>query len=306
MDVREAVERYGTFLGSGGGLGERTREAYLADLRILCRQAVGVELGELTAIHIRGYVADELLAGKAPESLARMLSAWRAFFRHAVGEGWIGHNPASGVRAPRRRKPLPKALPPEEVAGMLGAPADDDTSVRDLAMFEVMYSSAVRVGELVGLGLPDVDPGQGMVRVRKGKGGRERDVPLGRVASEAVGRWLAVRKRWMEGLPGCDALFVSRRGRGLTTRAVQVRIKAWCARIGLPTGATPHQLRHSCATHLLQSSGDLRQVQEMLGHQNIATTQIYTHLDSQALAKAYDQAHPRAKAAPRCRGAKAG
>lgn len=296
MEVGDAVGRYAESLASAGRVSMRTREAYLSDLRILCRQAAGLALDELTAVHIRGYVADEHLAGKAPKSLARMLSAWRAFFAHAIGQGWLGHNPANGVRAPRRRGSLPKALPPDEISAVLDAQVEGDDLVRDLAMFEVMYSSALRVGELVDLELGDVDCGQGMLRVRRGKGGRARDVPLGRQAVRAIGRWLPVRGKWMEGRPDSPALFVSRRGRGLTTRSVQMRIKRWCSRMGLPRNVTPHQFRHSCATHLLQSSGDIRQVQEMLGHQDIATTQIYTHLDSQALARAYDQAHPRAKA----------
>jgi len=274
----------------------KTLEAYLQDMKTLCRQAGDLPPQSLKAVHIRGYVADEGLAGRAPASLSRMLSAWRALFAYAQEHNRVDRDPTAGVRAPRRPRTLPKALAPEEMTAMLDAPAQDAVSSRDQAMFELMYSSGLRVGELVGLLEGDVDREAGMVRVRKGKGGKERDVPVGAAALSALARWMRIREGWRAAGDPAGQLFVSRRGRPLTTRAVQLRMKVWCARAGVQRDVTPHQLRHSCATHLLQSSGDIRQVQEMLGHENLATTQIYTHLDSQALAKVYDRAHPRARA----------
>ncbi len=295
IDPGKAVAEYVESLAAGGRTSVRTSQAYAQDLKALLRHMAGIGLGDVTPIHIRSYVADESLSGKSPESVARMLSAWRSFFRCAMEASHVEHNPVSGIRAPRRLRRLPKALPPEEMSGILETRPSTEVMVRDLAMFELMYSSALRVGELVDVRIGDLDRGQGMVRVRKGKGGKERHVPLGGKAVGSIDLWMVVRKRWLGAKRDPQMLFISNRGVGITTRTVQLRIKNWCRRIGLPRDVTPHQLRHSCATHLLQSSGNIRQVQEMLGHESISTTQIYTHLDFQALSKVYDAAHPRAK-----------
>ena len=296
--IEKLVEEYARECRLSRRLSLRTLAAYLLDLQVLCRQVGDDDPGSLAVVRIRGFVADERLGGRSAASIGRMLSGWRSFFEFALGKGYLNHNPATGVRAPRKPRLLPKALAPEEMEGMLEAPADSETAVRDLAIFEMMYSSALRVGELVEVRLADIDQAEGMIRIRRGKGGRERRVPLGSAALRAVEVWLKVRAGW-PGTGESEHLFLSRRSPKLTERAVQKRIKVWCGRIGLQRNVTPHQLRHSCATHLLQSSGDLRQVQEMLGHERIATTQIYTHLDSQALAKVYDRTHPRAKAGKR-------
>jgi len=294
--LEELVDSYCKDARLAARISRKTLEAYAQDLKVLCRQAGDLPPRSLRAVHIRGYVADEGLAGRAPASLARMLSAWRALFSYALERAQVEHDPTAGVRAPRRPRTLPKALAPEEMAAMLDAPAQDPIAMRDLAMFELMYSSGLRVGEIVGLQADDVDPETAIVRVRKGKGGKERDVPVGAAALSALARWMEVRADWLARNEPSRQLFLSCRGCTLTTRTVQLRMKRWCAKAGVLRDVTPHQLRHSCATHLLQSSGDIRQVQEMLGHENIATTQIYTHLDSQALAKVYDRTHPRAKA----------
>jgi integrase/recombinase XerC len=222
-----------------------------------------------------------------------MLSAWRAFFRYlAETDAHFKRDPAAGLRAPKAAKRLPSALSPDEAARLVEVEGEDRLSLRDRAMCELFYSSGLRLSELAGLKLGALDFAQGEVRVW-GKGAKERIVPLGRAAQEALKAWLAERAA----LPGAEAgaLFPGRQGQALSVRAIQTRLAALARKQGLAQHVHPHMLRHSFASHVLQSSGDLRAVQEMLGHASIASTQIYTHLDFQHLAKAYDAAHPRAK-----------
>jgi len=225
-----------------------------------------------------------------------MLSSWRAFFRFAVErDAALTESPCVGLRAPKAPRRLPQALSPDEAAQLLAIPGDDVLALRDRALFELAYSSGLRLSELAGLDTDRVDVGNGEVRVW-GKGAKERIVPVGATACAAIRAWLGARAA----LPGADAaaLFVRRDGARLGVRAIQRRLALWASRRGLPQHVHPHMLRHSFASHVLQSSGDLRAVQEMLGHASIASTQVYTHLDFQALAKVYDAAHPRARKKP--------
>jgi integrase/recombinase XerC len=222
-----------------------------------------------------------------------MLSAWRAFFRFLRDrDATLRADPCAGLRAPKSPRRLPSALSPEEAARLVTITDDDPLALRDRALFELAYSSGLRLAELASLDAGPLDVGSGEVRVL-GKGAKERIVPVGAAAREALTAWLAIRGALAA--PGEPALFVGRQGARLSPRAVQKRLAEWAVRQGLDRHVHPHMLRHSFASHVLQSSGDLRAVQEMLGHASIASTQVYTHLDFQALAKVYDAAHPRAK-----------
>jgi integrase/recombinase XerC len=249
-------------------------------------------LNTLEPAHVRRYVALLHAKGLAPRSLALTLSAWRGWFRWlARHKGWPS-NPVLGIRAPKAARPLPKALSVESAQRLLDAPEEKGIAqIRDAAMFELLYSSGLRVGELVALNLSD-DPAQGEVTVT-GKGSKTRTVPVGAKARTALNAWTQVRAELAA--PGEKALFVGARGRRIAAGTVASRLGAWARSRGLTEHVHPHMLRHSFATHVLQSSQDLRAVQELLGHASISTTQVYTHLDFQALAKVYDAAHPRAK-----------
>ena len=281
-------------LERGGACAAASLAALRQDLAALERLAGGRAPAQIKAADVRGFVVAENRRGLAPASLRRMLSSWRKFFGHLADQGLVAANPAAGVRAPRAPRTLVKALSPDEARQLLEAGGTDGALARrDLALLETAYSSALRVSELVGLDCGDLDWNERTLTVRRGKGGKQRVVPLGAKAAAALRSWLDVRPQ-LGGTAG-GPLFISRRGGRLTARSVQLRIKARARRAGLAGDVTPHMLRHSCASHLLQSSGDLRGVQEMLGHANVSSTQIYTHLDFQALAKVYDAAHPRAK-----------
>ena len=269
-----------------------TASNYARDIRALLALCGERVPGSLTAHDIRRFIATLHARGLAGRSLARMLSAWRGFYRYLARHHGATHNPCLDIRAPKSPKRLPQSLSPDEAARLVSIEGNDIGAVRDRAIFELFYSSGLRLSELTGLAPGDVNMGDATVRVT-GKGNKTRVVPVGRHALEALERWLAGRA----GIAGVDenALFVTRTGSRLSARAVQQRMKTWALRQGLTVNAHPHVLRHSFASHVLQSSGDLRAVQEMLGHASISTTQIYTHLDHQYLAKAYDQAHPRAR-----------
>lgn len=242
--------------------------------------------------HLRRFAAASHGAGLDPRSIQRRLSGARSFFKYLIREGELTHNPAVGVSAPRAARRLPTTLDPDQMASLLAIQGDDPPSVRDRAMLELLYSSGLRLAELVGLDLGDMSLDDGVVRVT-GKGRKTRLVPVGRAAREAIREWLRTRTR----LVAHDevAMFIGARGRRISPRAVQRRVSYWAQRSGLGQRVHPHLFRHSFATHVLESSGDLRAVQEMLGHANISTTQIYTHLNFQHLAQSYDKAHPRAR-----------
>ena len=275
-------------------LSPATLRNYRHALDLLLALSKDLPLEDLETAHIRRFVAVMHAKGLSPRSLALMLSAWRGCFHWLVRHRGLKANPVLGVRAPKAARPLPKALSVEAAQRLLEAQPGSPPLVRDAAMFELLYSSGLRLGELVALNADDgrLDLRDGEVTVT-GKGARTRTVPVGTKAREALRAWINVRSQLAA--PGERALFVGGRGRRISKSAVGARLKAWARSRGLTEHVHPHMLRHSFATHVLQSSQDLRAVQELLGHASISTTQVYTHLDFQALAKVYDAAHPRAK-----------
>ncbi|HWT72568.1 MAG TPA: tyrosine recombinase XerC [Oxalicibacterium sp.] len=297
-------------------LAKLTVEHYGRDLRELAQLAreAGVALPALTHFHIRKFAAQLHARGANARSIARKLSAWRGYFRWLSERNLVAANPVDGIKAPKRDKPLPKALAADDAVRLVsekrpGAAVDDLTQACNRAMFELLYSSGLRVSELIGLdvryaqdsrhtsnGWVDFDAHEVHV---VGKGSKARSVPVGEHAIAALQAWLAVRGN----VPHADphALFLSQRGARMSARVVQMRLKAHARALGLPVDVHPHVLRHSFASHVLQSSGDLRAVQEMLGHASISATQIYTSLDFQRLSQVYDAAHPRAKKKPASR-----
>ncbi|MCC7412186.1 MAG: tyrosine recombinase XerC [Gammaproteobacteria bacterium] len=285
----------GGFLAGVAHLAAHSRSAYARDLRDLARYRAerGIaSWGDVDADAVRGFLAERHRRGVGGRSLQRTLSAVRRFYRHLIEAGVARVNPAVGVRAPKAPRRLPHVLDADQAARLVGISATDLLAVRDRAMFELMYSSGLRVAELTGLDVPEIDLADAQVYVT-GKGSKRRIVPVGRQAREAVSTWLG--RRCELAAVGEQALFVNARGHRLSTRAVQLRIKRWALAQGIDSAVHPHVLRHSFASHLLESSGDLRAVQELLGHADIGTTQVYTHLDFQHLAKVYDAAHPRAR-----------
>ncbi len=296
MSPSAAIDAWLAELADQRRLSPHTVSNYRRDLGKLLTAAGAMPLAELQVHHLRRFVAQLHGGGLAGRSLARTLSAWRGFFAWLGERGLIQANPCDGIRPPKSPRLLPKALSVDETARLL-SPVDDDNpllAARDLAMFELFYSSGLRLAELVAL---DCDAlatvaEDGEVRVL-GKRSKLRLVPVGSQARQALVAWAAVRDELAR--PGEKALFVGQRGARISRRVVEARLARRAVLLGLPTHVHPHMLRHSFASHLLQSSGDLRAVQEMLGHASIASTQVYTHLDFQHLAKVYDAAHPRAK-----------
>ncbi|WP_028447191.1 tyrosine recombinase XerC [Chitinimonas koreensis] len=289
-----ALERFERHLAGEAGRSAATREAYLADARLLLELAGATPLEALTPRAIRGCVRQLRQRGHDPRSIARRLSAWRAWFRLLRREGVVEADPVAGIKAPRAEKKLPRPVGVDAAAGFLDSlDQDEPLARRDRAIFELAYSSGLRVSELVGADLADFEEAGTMLRVL-GKGGKTRTVPVGAAARAALDTWLAERGTLAR--PGEPALFVSRLGGRIGVRAVQQRLSQWSDRLGLADKLHPHRLRHACASHFLQGSGDLRATQELLGHASIASTQIYTHLDFDRLAAVYDAAHPRAKA----------
>lgn len=272
-----------------------TAENYARDIRRLIALAGTTPLPDLKSHHIRRYIAQLHSNGLGGRSLARVLSAWRGFYSYLMRDHLCQSNPCVGLRAPKSPKTLPHALSPDEAAKLVEMQVITPLDIRDKAMFELLYSSGLRLAELVNLDPIDMDFADASVRVT-GKGNKTRIVPLGSHAITALKAWLEVRDPIAK--PGEDALFVGKNGSRISHRTVQLQLRQWGIKQGIASGVHPHLLRHSFATHVLQSSGDLRAVQEMLGHASISTTQVYTHLDFQYLAKIYDGAHPRAKRKP--------
>jgi len=284
------LARYATHLATAPA---HTRAAYVRDVATLAELAGETPLARLTRAQIARHLSTLHGRGLSGRSLARMLSAWRSLYRYLLEtDTTLAEDPCAGLKAPKSPKRLPSALSPDEAAQLVTIEGDDALALRDRALFELAYSSGLRLSELAGVDIDRLDLASGEVRVL-GKGGKERVVPVGAAAREALRAWLAERAT----IAGADAaaLFVGTRGRRLSPRAIELRLATWAVKQGLTRHVHPHMLRHSFASHLLQSSGDLRAVQELLGHASIASTQVYTHLDFQALAKVYDAAHPRAK-----------
>ena len=269
------------------------RQQDLAAFAAYCRAAGAPPPEQLDVHHVRGYVAHLRRAKRGAATVKRHLSSLRGFFRHLLDEGVLRHNPGLEVRAPKQPQPLPKTLTQDDVVRLVEAPADGEgIAARDRAILELFYSSGLRLAELHGLDLDAFQTDLSEVRVT-GKGSRTRIVPVGRKAREALRAWLRERRDLAPA--GEQALFVSTRGRRLSRGSIQTRLAYWARRAGLGVRVHPHRLRHSFATHLLEESGDLRAVQELLGHASITTTQVYTHLDFAHLARIYDAAHPRAR-----------
>ena len=294
MSADELLASFIRHLKDERRLSPHTLTAYQHDLNTFlafCGRGK-IELAKLDSFAVREFAAECHRKGLNPRSIARRLSAVRRFLAYLVQEHILTANPASSVRAPKPARRLPATLDADQVAGLLALQGDDLFSVRDRAMLELFYSSGLRLSELVGLDLAELDLTDRTVRIT-GKGDKTRIVPVDRYAVAALEAWIEVRAAIVAGDE--PALFVSRRGTRLAGRSVQARLKQWAKRWGAGLPIHPHILRHSFATHLLEASGDLRAVQELLGHASISTTQIYTHLDFQHLAHIYDQAHPRAR-----------
>jgi integrase/recombinase XerC len=289
------LEQYFTHLEHERRLSPLTGKSYRRDIGALLQLVGSTPLAELHGQHIRRYIAALHAHGLSSRSLARMLSAWRGYYAWLIDSQGFTQNPCADVRAPRAAKPLPDVLSPEQATRLMTVSNVTPLATRDHAMLELFYSSGLRLAELVGVNLQDFDLEAGEIRVT-GKGNKMRLVPLGSKAVDAIRNWLPQRATLAKAEE--SALFVGKKGGRLSHRAVQVRLKQRGIQLGMDANIHPHVLRHSFASHLLQSSGDLRAVQEMLGHASISTTQIYTHLDFQHLSKAYDAAHPRAKRKP--------
>ena len=276
-------------------LSPHTVAAYEHDLDALlafCEREQVASFKALDSFAIRRFAAESHRKGLGARSVARRLSAVRTFLNYLIEMGVLKSNPGVHVQAPKAPRRLPATLDPDQVASLLAISGDDPETLRDRAMLELFYSSGLRLAELVGLDLGDVDAADRTVRVL-GKGSKARVVPVRKQALAALHDWLAVRRELARSVE--TALFVGRRGARVNPRTVQKRVNAWAKRQGAPTNVHPHMLRHSFATHVLESSRNLRAVQELLGHASLSTTQIYTHVDFQHLAKVYDEAHPRAK-----------
>ena len=308
----ESLARFRRYLSSERRLSAHTDKSYARDLAALVKFCDRTGVGDWSALdaqHVRTFAAHSHARGLAPRSIQRRLSAVRSFYEFLLREGRGGaaraaasgrsgrsaritHNPAHDVRAPKAARRLPPTLDPDQMARLLDLPRDGGLTARDRAIMELLYSSGLRLAELVGLDVRSLDLKDRTVQVL-GKGSKARIVPVGRAAAEALRSWLKERSGLVRQQE--TALFVSRSGTRLGPRAVQARVAYWARRQGLSMHVHPHLFRHSFASHLLESSGELRGVQELLGHADISTTQIYTHLDFQHLARIYDATHPRAR-----------
>ncbi len=295
--AQDPVARFLAYLRDVRRLSPHTISSYARDLSSLqqfCASTGKGSLDELVEGDIRAWASRLHRQGLAGSSIQRSLSATRSFYNFLGRESGRLRNPAASVQAPRKPRKLPKALDADQVDKYLSFDIDSVVTRRDAAMAELFYSSGLRLAELAAVNIEDIDPQSKLLTVT-GKGNKTRTVPVGSAALRAIARWLEVREPTGDDDSGGGALFTSNRGRRISLRNIQARLKLQAHRSGMPQDVHPHMLRHSFASHLLESSGDLRAVQELLGHANISTTQIYTHLDFQHLAKVYDAAHPRAK-----------
>ncbi len=295
MMLQSQVSRFYQYLETEKQYSEHTLKSYQRDISSFlsfCEQQSISDFSQLDSAHIRSFVASRHRQGLAGRSLQRLLSALRSLFHYLNKQRLLLNNPAKGVRAPKVGRKLPEVLTVDQLDQLLNIKDKDILSIRDKAIMELMYGCGLRLTELVTLDLNKVDKKQQILNVI-GKGEKQRQLPYGGKALTALDAWLSVRSQ----IAGLDenAVFVSNRGQRLKQRSIQQRMKKWAIKQGLDSDLYPHKLRHSFASHILESSGDLRAVQELLGHENLSTTQIYTHLDFQHLAKVYDDAHPRAK-----------
>ena len=293
VELAQAIPEYLEYLRTVKQYSDHTCRNYARDLerfRLFAEAAELTDADTIRAGEIRGFASLLHREGKQGRSIQRALSAVRSFYRYLGKQGRVAHNPAEGVQAPKQTRRLPKALDADQVDLLLKPQGDSSTERRDQAMAELFYSSGLRLSELASLNIEDIDRRGQLVTVT-GKGRKTRTVPVGSVALKALQEWLQVR----EAQAGERALFTSSRGGRISVRNIQDRLRRRGRSANLHQDVHPHMLRHSFASHMLESSGDLRAVQELLGHANISTTQIYTHLDFQHLAQVYDAAHPRAR-----------
>ncbi len=292
MDLNSDLK---TFLLHLSDRSKNTRLAYERDLKILISHLKkhGVySWNEVDVTQIRNFISSRHRQGIGGRSLQRSLSSMRRFFDFLIDEGLRTSNPAEVIKAPKAPKKLPKVLNTDDTRTLLEIKSDDPLSLRDHAMMELMYSSGLRVSELADLDIEDMDLNSAQIQVM-GKGNKQRLLPIGEKAIDAIKNWLSYRKEFLK--EEMSAVFLNRNGNRISVRSIQQRMRHWGIKQALPGTLNPHMLRHSFASHMLESSGDLRAVQELLGHSDISTTQIYTHLNFQRLAQVYDQAHPRAR-----------
>ena len=287
------IESYVDYVRGEKRLAENSVVNYQRDLMRLSGYCLRHGLDEsipLESAVIRGYVAERHKCQVGPKTLQRELAAFRGFYCYLQKKYGVDQNPTDGIKPPKSQKRLPKVLDVDQAMGLLNVSPENELELRDHAMFELFYSSGLRVSELVGLNIADLSLYDGFVLVRLGKGGKQRQVPVGLKAVDAIKKWLKCRPDAQT-----EALFLSKNGSRLGVRSVQQRMNRWCKKHGLVEHVSPHMLRHSFASHLLESCKDIRAVQELLGHSDVGTTQIYTHLDFQYLVKIYDDAHPRSR-----------
>ena len=292
--TKELVQNYLRYLSDERRYSPATVSSYRRDILQFVEFIMAAGVGHCCAadaLHVRDFAGSRRRKGISARSLQRALSALRGFYQYLQREQQVEYNPAADVSAPHASKKLPELLDVDEINHLLAKPSQDPLKLRDHAMMELMYSSGLRLSELVSLDIGDIDLSQGQLHVL-GKGNKVRYLPVGRTACKALERWFAIRAERVA--ENEKAVFISFRGRRLSARAVQQRMQRLGSERGLDKHVHPHMLRHSFASHLLESSNDLRAVQEMLGHADIRTTQIYTHLDFQHLAEVYDRSHPRA------------
>jgi integrase/recombinase XerC len=296
LPFEPAIQEFSEYLQVQKRYSVHTISSYQRDLREVAKSLQGIGVDDWSAanpFNMRTVIARQHGDGLSGRSLARRLSAVRSLFRYFIKQGRIDVNPVAEVPAPKDQHGLPETLQIEDIQRLFVLEGDDVLLLRDRAIFELIYSSGLRLAEVVQLDVDSIDRQSGQVRVT-GKGAKTRVLPVGSHALNAVKEWLARRNELMRGAGDETALFISRRGTRLSSRSVQQRLKILARRTGIPNNVYPHLLRHSFASHMLESSGDLRAVQELLGHSDISTTQVYTHLDFQHLAKVYERAHPRA------------
>jgi integrase/recombinase XerC len=297
MHIRslEWVDHFTRHLTTERRVSPNTTRSYRRDITLLVAfcDREGIEhWHDVLVPEVRRFAARAHAGGLSPQSVQRLLSAVRTFMKYLVREGVTGANYAEVVQAPKAGRRLPSVLDADQIARLIEIPEEEAYAVRDRAIMELLYSSALRLAELASLNRGDIDFGDRVVRVL-GKGNVARIVPVGTFAIQALQRWLRVRRKAAK--DGEQAMFVGRYGRRLGGRAIQLRIDYWAKRQGIATHVHPHMFRHACATHVLESSGSIREIQELLGHASISTTQIYTHLNAQYLFEAYEKAHPRAR-----------
>ena len=294
MNNLELIEEYKKFISFEKRLSPSSVKSYLRDINELLKLDKNKKLDSYTLEDIRKNISILHSKGLGGKSLSRVISSWRGLFNFLIHKYNFERNPTLGIKAPKSKKLLPQTLSVDQTLKLVDIKDDSFLGIRDHAILELFYSSGLRLSELVNINKNDINFDDGIISVT-GKGNKERVVPVGSFASEAIHKWLKIRKNISNLSPENKILFLSQNAKKLTPRAIQYRLKFWATKQGIPENIHPHLLRHSFASHLLQSSQDLRAVQDLLGHANISTTQIYTHLDFQHLSKIYDKSHPRAK-----------